>query len=78
MNYGNVRTEMDGELLIVTLHRPERRNAMTHRMRVDLLDCARRAETDNAVKAIAFTRHGDKSFCAGANIPELDHRTLFS
>jgi len=41
MNYENVRTEMDGELLIVTLHRPEKRNAMTQQMRVDLLDCAR-------------------------------------
>ena len=78
MNYENVRTEMDGELLIVTLHRPEKRNAMTHQMRVDLLDCARRAETDDAVKAIVFTGHGEESFCAGANIPELEQRTLVS
>ena len=78
MNYENIRTEMDGELLIVTLHWPERRNAMTHQMRVDLLDCARRAETDDSVKAIVFTGHGDKSFCAGANIPELEQRTLVS
>ena len=78
MNYENIRTEMDGELLIVTLHWPERRNAMTHQMRIDLLDCARRAETDDAVKAIVFTGHGDKAFCAGANIPELEQRTLVS
>ena len=76
MSYENVRTEMDGELLIVTLHRPEKRNAMTHQMRVDLLDCARRAEADDAVKAIVFTGHGEESFCAGANIPELEQRTL--
>ena len=51
---------------------------LSHQMRVDLMDCARRAETDGAVKAIVFTGHGDKSFSAGANIPELKQRTLVS
>ncbi len=76
--YQNVLTEMDGDLLVVTLHWPERRNAMNHQMRVDLLDCVRRAESDDAVKAIVLTGHGDKAFCAGANIPELEQRTLVS
>ncbi len=78
MDYENVLTKMDGGLLIVTLHWPERRNALSYRMRVDLLDCVRRAETDAAVKAIVFTGHGDTSFSAGANIPELEQRTLAS
>jgi enoyl-CoA hydratase len=78
MNYENVLTEMDGELLVVTLHRPERHNAMTHQMRVDLLDCVRRAEDDDHVRAIVITGYGDKAFCAGANIPELSERTLQS
>jgi len=76
MSYENVLTEMDGDLLIVTLHWPERQNALNHQMRIDLLDCVRGAETDDAVKAIVFTGHGDKAFCAGANIPELEERTL--
>ena len=76
MSYENVLTEMDGDLLIVTLHWPERHNALNHQMRVDLLDCVRSAETDAAVKAVVFTGHGDRSFCAGANIPELEERTL--
>lgn len=76
MSYENIITERDGELLIVTLARPEKRNAMTHGMRVDLLDCARRAETDDEVRAIVFTGDGDEAFCAGANIPELAERTL--
>ncbi|MGB0631798.1 MAG: enoyl-CoA hydratase/isomerase family protein [Alphaproteobacteria bacterium] len=76
MTYENVLTETDGELLIVTLHRPERLNAMTHQMRIDLMDCVRKAEANNDIRAIVFTGHGDKSFCAGANIPELEERTL--
>ena len=41
MEYDNVLTETEDGLLIVTLHWPERHNAMSHRMRVDLLDCVR-------------------------------------
>jgi enoyl-CoA hydratase/carnithine racemase len=78
MTYKNLMTDMDGELLVVTLHRPEKLNAMTHQMRVDLLDCIRQAEENEAVRAIVFTGHGDKAFCAGANIPELEERTLQS
>ena len=78
MDYENVLTETDGELLIVTLHWPERHNALNHRMRVDLLDCVRRAEADAAVRAIVITGHGEKSFSAGANIPELEERTPVS
>lgn len=78
MAYQNIITEMDGDILVVTLHRPEKLNAMTHQMRVDLMDCVRRAEDDDAVRAIVFTGHGDKAFCAGANIPELQDRTVAS
>ena len=78
MTYQNVLTEPDGELLVVTLHRPEQHNAMTHQMWVDLLDCVRRAEDDEDVRAIVFTGQGDRAFCAGANIPELEERTLNS
>ena len=78
MNYENIICEMDKELLLVTLRRPERHNAMTQQMRIDLLDCTRRAEADDAIQAIIFTGHGNKSFCAGANIAELDDRTLYS
>ena len=78
MTYPDIMTEMDGELLVVTLHRPEKLNAMTHQMRVDILECVRNAEDDEGVRAIVFTGHGDRAFCAGANIPELDARTLQS
>ncbi|MBK18997.1 MAG: hypothetical protein CMM52_09205 [Rhodospirillaceae bacterium] len=78
MTYENIITELEEGLLLVTLNRPEKLNAMTHQMRVDLLDCVRDAEQDDNVRAIVFTGYGDKAFCAGANIPELDDRTLQS
>ena len=78
MDYENIVTAMDDDLLIVTLHRPEKLNAMTHQMRVDLMDCVRRAEENDAVRAIVFTGQGNEAFCAGANIPELAERSLQS
>ena len=78
MVYENILTQMNGDVLVVTLHRPEKLNAMTHQMRVDLLDCVRCAEDDDAVRAIVFTGYGDKAFCAGAKIPELKERTMAS
>ena len=78
MAYENIVTETDGELLIATLRWPERLNAISHQMRVDLLDCVRGAEADDAVRAIVITGDGDKAFSAGANILELEERTLVS
>ena len=53
--YEYIQTKQEGELLLVTLHRPDKHNAMTHQMRVDLMDCARKAEADDTVRAIIFT-----------------------
>ncbi len=76
MNYQNVRTETDGELLIVTLDWAERLNALSLSMRADLLDCMQQAEAMPSIRAIVITGAGAKAFSAGTNIPELEARTL--
>ncbi len=68
----------DGGVLVATLTWPRRLNALSRRMRADLLACIRRAEEDETVRAIVLTGDGDKAFCAGANIAELGERTLVS
>ena len=74
-DYLNINSKMEDDVLVVTLCWPQRLNAMSHQMRVDLLDCVRRTEKDDAVRAIVLTGDGDRAFCAGANIPELEERT---
>lgn len=76
MTYENIVIEMDNELLIATFRRPEKLNAISHQMRIDLMDCVQKAETDDHVRAIVITGDGDKAFSAGADIPELSKRTL--
>lgn len=78
MTEGAIAAGTDGEVLVLEIDWPERRNALSHRMRAELLDRVRRAEADEAVRAVVITGAGDKAFCAGANIPELADRTLAS
>ena len=63
--YQNIVTETDGELLIATLNWPERLNALSRQMRGDLLDCVRRAEKEETIRAIVLTGHGERAFSAG-------------
>ena len=78
MEYENIVTNTADGILVATFKRPEKLNAISHQMRVDLLDCIRRAEQDETVRAIVIIGDGDKAFSAGADIPELSRRTLIS
>ncbi len=52
---------------LVTLNRPERRNAYTTRMGAELGEAFAALETDEAIRAIVVTGAG-KYFCAGADL----------
>ena len=61
---------VDGVALI-TLNRPERRNAMSVEMGALLIDYLAECEQDPDVRCVAVTGAGDKAFCAGADIRRL-------
>ena len=54
-------------VIVVTLHRPEQRNAFTARMMEDLELVYPKFDVDERVKCIVLTGAGD-SFCAGADL----------
>lgn len=54
----------------ITVHDPERRNAVTDAMSEQLADAVRRAEGDEGVHAVIVTGAG-KAFCAGADLSAL-------
>ena len=59
------RAEHDGHLLIVTIDRPDVRNAL-HRDATDELDQVWNTfESDPELRVAILTGTGDKSFCAG-------------
>ena len=64
---GLILAECRGRVALLTLNRPERRNAWTPRLWRELLSALARAEADPGVRAIVITGAGS-GFCAGADL----------
>lgn len=58
-------------IALVTLQRPEARNAIDARMAHDLESVVRRIETDDQIRVVVLTGAGDKAFCSGADLREV-------
>jgi enoyl-CoA hydratase len=67
---GPVHYERDGPVAVVTIDRPERRNAIDHETSQRLLDAFTRAETSDA-KVVVLTG-ADGTFSAGADLKAMD------
>lgn len=65
--YETIQYEVRDNVALVTLNRPERLNAWTTRMNVELIEAISSANSNNAVGAIVVTGAG-RGFCAGADI----------
>jgi crotonobetainyl-CoA hydratase len=63
-----VLTERRGHVLLVTLNRPEVRNAVNLAVTLALGDALEQAERDRGIWAVVLTGAGDKAFCAGADL----------
>lgn len=69
-----VRYAVENGIAVLTLEDPPA-NAYTHEMMRQLDEAILRARFDDSVHAIVLTGHGDKFFCAGANIQMLGEVT---
>jgi enoyl-CoA hydratase/carnithine racemase len=70
-----VDREMRGPVAVVTLNRPERLNAVTFKMRSELMETLASLDADPAVGAIVLTGAG-RAFCAGQDLPEASSMTI--
>ncbi|MFN0030234.1 MAG: crotonase/enoyl-CoA hydratase family protein [Acidimicrobiales bacterium] len=66
-DYQTILYELSDRVLTITLNRPERLNAFTEQMRVEMTDALDRADADDEVRAIIITGAG-RGFCAGADL----------
>lgn len=71
MAYENLLIERDGAVLVMTINRPEKLNALNTKTVTELGQVMDEAASDSAVHAIVLTGSGEKSFVAGADINEL-------
>jgi enoyl-CoA hydratase/carnithine racemase len=70
--------ERDQEIAIITINRPEVRNALNLQVKQACLDALREADADPEVRVAIVTGAGDRAFAAGADIGELQQRTTVS
>ena len=70
MAYETVLYEVADRLCTITLNRPEKLNAWTRQMHLDLKDAMQKAGADDNVRAIILTGAG-RGFCAGADMGGL-------
>lgn len=67
MSEPHVRVDRDGPVTIITLNRPERLNALSHDLLVDLRQILRYADRDRGTRAIVLTGEG-RAFSSGADL----------
>ena len=65
--FEDIRYAVSNRVATVTLHRPDKLNAFTRRMRDELIEAFARADADDAVRAVIVTGAGT-AFCAGADL----------
>jgi enoyl-CoA hydratase len=67
-----VRYERDGTAAVVTIDRPERRNAVDGETAAALLAAYERFAADDETRVMVLTGAGDEAFCAGADLKALE------
>src|SRR5258706_12066721 len=67
MSYQFVIVERAGDVVTVTLNRPERLNALTLELLTELHDAAKSIAGDPSIRAAILTGAG-RGFCAGADL----------
>lgn len=73
MNYKNILLEKKGQVLTITINRPNQLNALNLATISELHDAFSTAEFDSSIKAIIITGGGTRAFVAGADIKEFAH-----
>ena len=70
MSFETILYDESDHVATITLHRPDRLNAITKQLGDELLEAMRTADRNDAVRVIVLTGSG-RGFCAGADMSSL-------
>ena len=77
-DFTQIRLDIEDGIATVTLHRPDKMNAFTRTMMQEIIDAMDITDADDSVRAVIFTGHGDRAFCAGADLTPDNGGHVFS
>ncbi|MGI9346124.1 MAG: crotonase/enoyl-CoA hydratase family protein [Gammaproteobacteria bacterium] len=70
MTFETIEVTLEEGIQILKLNRPDRMNAFNTRMQYEIVDALEQAAQDTEVKAVVFTGHGTRAYCAGADLEQ--------
>jgi enoyl-CoA hydratase len=73
--YETILVERRDRVAIITINRPEKRNALNIQTRAEGAAVLDELRTDDSARVVVLTGAGDKAFIAGADIAEFAERT---
>ena len=75
MSYQHLLRSIDGQLAIVTLNRPDRRNALSLDLMLELIDCLDEIGAGTSIRDVVLAAAG-KVFSSGHDLSEMVGRTV--
>ncbi len=76
--FTQIKLDIDGPIATITLYRPDKMNAFTRVMMDEVIRALDTTDADDAVRAVIVTGHGDRAFCAGADLTPEGGGHVFS
>ena len=73
MSFQFIELSREDGIAILTLNRPEKRNAISDDMRTEMISALERVTVDRSVRALVVTGKG-KGFCAGGDVGGMQKR----
>lgn len=76
MDFKNIIVNGENNIGFITINRPEQRNALNIETLLEIESALDQWRNNQEIRVIIFTGAGEKSFAAGADIRQLNERTM--
>jgi enoyl-CoA hydratase/carnithine racemase len=77
-DFTQILYEVADGIATITLNRPDKMNAFTHVMMTEMIAAFDLIDADDDVRVVIVTGHGDRAFCAGADLTPSDGGRVFA